>query len=796
MKKLITSLFLFFSFFINSNNLLACDPDESTVLVTIHTDSYGYETAWRLEDQNGTIFHEVFYNTYGNNQFYETEVCVPANVCISFIIDDDYGDGIFHEDGYVVVVDGVTVGEGGPAFGFGTSVDFNCPPGSVCTSAIEITEGSYTTSYDNAWYLFTPDSVGTYLISTCDNNACDTKIWVYDDCFGSFDDSNEGTLFYNDNNANCDLMAEVEGYFASGTTYVIRIGDANNDCSGATINFSVNYLGPVVGCTDESSCNYNPLASIDDGTCLPFGDPDCPNAPDLVLRQDVLETSIYLTTLNATDQCLINEGCLQGFGLRDIIRFTTHIENNGDADYLIGDPNANPEQFTYDNCHNHHHYDGYAEYILFDENGTALPIGFKNGFCVLDLTCDNGGAYQYSCGYMGITAGCGDIYDASLDCQWIDVTDVADGFYTFVTRVNWDNAPDALGRIETDTLNNWGQVCIQLDRSSGELEFQLVQDCPVYVDCNGTPFGNAQPDCTGECGGTVLMGDLDDNEAQEVMDAQQYIDGIVSNNIFATSCNDLNSDGEITVYDAAMLAGCLNYGASHPHNGGGAHNHCTFPAGILNNLDTVSLSILDFNPDVQYLDISMLNPTASVVAYQFQVSGVSLTSAENLVDAALYPISPKVSLTEGMTVGISYDDSLILKQNVPQPLVRLYFSEYTDTLICISNIVDIVNQDYQQTITRIDGPCITFIAVNDLYANIEVKLEPNPFNRQTRLSFFNQERESFELQILNNTGQLVRSYNDITGTAITIHKGDLPAGVYVYNLKSETKLGVGRLVIQ
>jgi hypothetical protein len=125
---------------------------------------------------------------------------------------------------------------------------------------------------------------------------------------------------------------------------MIRIGDAANACEGAVIDFSVSYLGPVIECTDLGSCNYNPLASIDDSFCIPFGDPNCPNAPDLVLRQDVLETSIFLTTLNATDECLINEDCLNGFGLHDIIRFTTHIENNGDADYFIGEPTNNPEQ--------------------------------------------------------------------------------------------------------------------------------------------------------------------------------------------------------------------------------------------------------------------------------------------------------------------------------------------------------------------------------------------------------------------------------------------------------------------
>ena len=92
-------------------------------------------------------------------------------------------------------------------------------------------------------------------------------------------------------------------------------------------------------------------------------------------------------------------------------RFTTHIKNSGDLDYYIGVPNdAGTNQFEWGECHNHWHHNGYAKYDLFDMEGTLIPIGFKNGFCVMDLECSGGGNYQYGCGDMGISAGCGDIY--------------------------------------------------------------------------------------------------------------------------------------------------------------------------------------------------------------------------------------------------------------------------------------------------------------------------------------------------------------------------------------------------
>ena len=63
----------------------------------------------------------------------------------------------------------------------------------------------------------------------------------------------------------------------------------------------------------------------------------------------------------------------------------------------------------------------------------------------MDLECSDGGTGQYGCSNMGISALCGDIYGSGLSCQWIDVTDVADGTYFLIVRANWDFIPDALG---------------------------------------------------------------------------------------------------------------------------------------------------------------------------------------------------------------------------------------------------------------------------------------------------------------------------------------------------------------
>lgn len=772
-------------------------PGQTSILVQIRTDGYGYETGWEVRGASGTLYFNLPYNTYANNTLYQRQVCVPSDDCITIRILDSYGDGIF-APGYFVVIAGSDTLASGRDFDDQVTVHFNCQPGQVCTTAIPVSsDNAFWTAFEDTWYAFTPDSTGIYRISTCDSNACDTKIWVYDTCDGILPgETNEGTIFFDDDEKGCDTLASVRGHFQGGLTYYIRIGDDHNACDGP-IYWTLEYQGPVIGCMDPGSCNYNPLATIDDGSCLPQGDPECPPGPDLVMREDILRNSIFLTTINSSDACLVQEGCLRGFGQRDIIRFSTWIANEGQRDYFIGQPSTSNTQFTWDNCHNHFHYAGYAEYLLFDQYGAVTPAGFKNGFCVLDLGCTTGSP-QFSCGNMGISAGCHDIYSSGLACQWIDVTDIPDGRYTFVTRVNWGNAPDALGQLEMDTLNNWAQVCIQLSRASGTLQMTIDPDCPPYTDCNGTPFGPVQPDCTGACGGSAIRGDLDENGLQQVQDAENYVSRILSNDIEPTPCNDLNADEQISVYDAALLSSCLNFGRLHPHVGQGVHDHCNFPGGANNTLDTVTLSILDANFEEQYLDIGIRNPSAYVTAYQFKMDGIRIQHVENLVDPAVFPIAPRNNITEGMVIGISWQDSAVAKSNTIQPLCRIYYSEIDTGLVCIDRIVDIVDRNAHRTSHQIQDGCVEYQVSRtaDDIRKLAVSLQPNPFDQSTLLRFANPHGHPFQLEIRDMQGRLLKSWSDILSGAHRIDREDLPPGIYIYRLFGATGQATGKMVIK
>lgn len=670
-----------------------------TLEIVIVQDNYPGETSWDLVDEGG--------NVVANGDVNGTTLCIEDN-CHIFTIYDSYGDGIccgYGIGSYSLVLDGVEIGSGGQ-FAYSESIYLNCPPGIDCNNTILAIEGINTAPSPNSWFTFVPDTSGQWLINTCDLATCDTEIWMYDYCnMANFDDSNEATLTWNDDF--CGVQSQISPLLEKDVTYYLRIGDQGAACGTDPIDFLIEFMGGVSGCMDPLACNYLPIA-VEPEPCYFTGDIQCPSfGPDLEILGDVFYNSMYYTTLTNNDACYVNEGCMQGFGEREIVRFTTHIKNVGTEDYFIGAPANQPDQFEWDECHNHWHYEGYAEYVLYDGAGVEMPqIGFKNGFCVLDLECSDGGTATYTCGFMGISTGCGDIYSSGLSCQWVDVTDVPAGTYTMVMRTNWDQSPDANGSYELSYDNNWAAVCISFDRDvDGNLiNFTKTQECGLVFDCLGVPFGTSQPDCAGNCPGAVATGDLDNSGDLAAPDVTQYISDILGNDGVVTPCTDLNGDGEINVTDAAVAAGCIFYGPDHVDELG-VHDHCIWESEIINPNHNVTLSIGDIDDVAGYVDVHILNPDNEVVAYEFDVSGITIQSVESLMDPLVYDATPQGNLGGTKVVCTSLNDLMIPKNYSPAPFVRIHYFAITDPQVCVSSISDIVNEDFHNTLTTI-GACM------------------------------------------------------------------------------------------
>jgi len=88
--------------------------------------------------------------------------------------------------------------------------------------------------------------------------------------------------------------------------------------------------------------------------------------------------------------------------------------------------------------------------VTEDPNAAAAATGGKRSFCLEDSQCLAGfPANRHTCTDQGIGAGCWDVYEYFLGCQYVDVTDLPDGDYFLRVTV------DPLNQIaESDESNN------------------------------------------------------------------------------------------------------------------------------------------------------------------------------------------------------------------------------------------------------------------------------------------------------------------------------------------------------
>ena len=260
-------------------------------------------------------------------------------------------------------------------------------------------------------------------------------------------------------------------------------------------------LGLIPGCTDANAVNYNPEATFDDDGCL--------NGPDLQVSVNTILNSLEINSFTSSDECLIAEGCITGLGERKTLRFTTSISNYGNEDFYIGQsdgPDGLNENFYWDDCHGHAHYEGYANYRIYTypSLGPSETIGHKNGWCVMDL----GGAvaseapeganypacsFTYGCNIMGISAGCSDTYSSGISCQWVDVTDLEDGEYVLAVSSNMET-DNYTPLYEVDFSNNVAYVLFEIaTNDDGET---LVLSASEFDGSSISDICNPSPELT------------------------------------------------------------------------------------------------------------------------------------------------------------------------------------------------------------------------------------------------------------------------------------------------------------
>lgn len=160
---------------------------------------------------------------------------------------------------------------------------------------------------------------------------------------------------------------------------------------------------------------------------------------DLTVDADVLARSLYVERRTfAADACEVLEGCVPAAGERRLLRFSTSIVNLGSAAATVPNAEERPDLYVFDECHRHDHLTNFAAYTLRDTQGNEVVQGRKQGFYLVDYhrQCSDAAPFFLYIERMGISAGWSDIYVADIPCQWIDITDLADGTYSLRVGVD------------------------------------------------------------------------------------------------------------------------------------------------------------------------------------------------------------------------------------------------------------------------------------------------------------------------------------------------------------------------
>lgn len=276
-------------------------------------------------------------------------------------------------------------------------------------------------------------------------------------------------------------------------------------------------------CCSPQHGTFTCVARNADGTCP---------LPDIFVDETRIEGQYAVEyAYFAADDCAIAEGCVDAPGLRRLLRWDTWTPNQGEADMFLGRTPArgvSSGPYVWSACHMHHHFETYADYQLLRGDGSEAAHGHKQAFCLLDYhhyPCGGAGeptcrypdpAAVYTCGNQGIERDWQDVYERNLDCQWIDVTDVAPGDYTLHIALNTHHLIP-----ESDYANNDAFVSVTIPVPPPDNDVTMAcamptsgpdRDCgltrssdPGVGTC--TPGASVTVGCSAACGLGSCSGD-------------------------------------------------------------------------------------------------------------------------------------------------------------------------------------------------------------------------------------------------------------------------------------------------
>jgi hypothetical protein len=201
----------------------------------------------------------------------------------------------------------------------------------------------------------------------------------------------------------------------------------------------------------------------------------------------------------------------------------------------------------------------------------------------------------------------------------------------------------------------------------------------------------------------LVKGDLDQDGEVDADDPLMYADLLADGVETSAPCVDLNSDGALSITDVALAADCAHLG--HNHLGAnGVEDHCDWNGSLLVPDEEVFFSLVYPHEDSSFVDVYLHNPQTWLSGWSIQLDGATFTSMDALFDTTGYAHLFHMSAS-GMAFGVALEDSLIHKSTLPQPLVRLGFSDAPGD-ICLLDVAEVTNEDRHNVAASATG-CVT-----------------------------------------------------------------------------------------
>ena len=197
-------------------------------------------------------------------------------------------------------------------------------------------------------------------------------------------------------------------------------------------------------------------------TCTRPSGGGCPELDLIVatpeLDFDPVDARFFDASVDA-DRCLVERGCVGGYGWRRLLGLSTIVYNAGTSDLLLGSPEDTSEP-TITTCGGEQRFASFLRYELLDSAGTKAQQDIA-------ASCSPNASSQFiapfDCDFQGLWSLFTQTYTSSLaeggrvdDCGWLDITGLLPGEYTLRVRVNPDK------RLQEQDLDNNAATQLQI----------------------------------------------------------------------------------------------------------------------------------------------------------------------------------------------------------------------------------------------------------------------------------------------------------------------------------------------